>query len=174
MHKSNYSMKLKNDLADTSLNCKKWWGIVNTLSERTGHSEIPAIEHSDIVLHNSKRESQHLLSNLCRKMQARRWASPTPRGYSAPSSLAGQSSLQPKGITKILRRLKPGKASGPDLVPSRVLKNAVQNLLVHYAVSFNSASLTVLSRTNGRLPLSSQSTREIPRLIQLSTGQFLC
>ena len=30
--KSNYSMKLKNDLADRSLSSKKWWGIVNSLS----------------------------------------------------------------------------------------------------------------------------------------------
>ena len=53
-------------------------------------------------------------------------------------------------------------------------KNALQNLLVHYAVSSDSALQTVLSQTNGRLPLSSQFTREIPSLIQLSTGQFPC
>ena len=47
--KRNYSMKLKNDLADRSLSSKKWWGIVNSLSGRTGHSEIPAIEHSGTV-----------------------------------------------------------------------------------------------------------------------------
>ena len=29
--KSNYSMKLKNDLADRSLSSKMWWGIVNPL-----------------------------------------------------------------------------------------------------------------------------------------------
>ena len=85
--KRNYSMKLKNDLADRSLSSKKWWGIVNSLSGRIGHSEIPAIEHSGTVHTKSNIQSQHLLSNLCRKMQARRWASSTPRGYSAPSSL---------------------------------------------------------------------------------------
>ena len=53
-------------------------------------------------------------------------------------------------------------------------KNVLQNLLVHYAVSSDSALQTVLSQTNGRLPLSSQFTREIPSLIQLSTGQFPC
>ena len=43
----------------------------------------------------------------------------------------------------------------------------MQNLVVHHAVSFNSASLKVLFWTNGRLPLSSQATREIPRPISL-------
>ena len=52
--KSNYNMKLKNNLADRSLSSKKWWGIVNSLSGRTGHSEIPAIEHSDTVYTTAK------------------------------------------------------------------------------------------------------------------------
>ena len=126
-------------------------------------------------IHNSKRQSQHLLSNRCRKMQARRWASSTSRGYSAPSSLVGQSSQ----IQRHHKDPTPSQAwqsLWSDLVPSRALKRTlcITCYVVHYAVSFNSAFLKVLSRTNGRLPLSSQSTREIPSLIQLSTGQFPC
>ena len=95
--------------------------------------------------------------------------------YSSKTLQKGSMSTRSsKDITKILRSLKPDKASGPDQVPSEFWKNALQNLLVHYAVSSDSALQTVLSQTNGRLPLSSQFTREIPSLIQLSTGQFPC
>ena len=114
-------MKLKNDLADRSLSSKKWWGIVNSLSGRTGHSEIPSIEHSDTVYTTAKRRSQHLQIK-CRKMQARD-GHPQPQEATVhPRVLLDKLVFKPKDITKILRRLKPDKASGADLVPSRVLK----------------------------------------------------
>ena len=59
--KRNYSMKLRNDLADRSLSSKKWWDIVNSLSGRTGHSEIPATEDSDNV-HTRAKDKANMFS----------------------------------------------------------------------------------------------------------------
>ena len=126
--KRNYSMNLKNDLADRRLSSKKLWRIVNSLSGRTCHSEIPAIEHSDTVCTTAKRQSQHLLSNLCRKMQAPN-RHPQPQEATVhPRVLLDKVVFKPKDITKILRRRKPDKASGDDLVPSRVLKECCAEL----------------------------------------------
>ena len=156
-------MKLKNDLADRSLSSKNWWGIVNSLSGGTGHSEIPAIEKSDTVYTTAKDKANIFCQIFAEKCRLEDGHLQLQEAAVHPQVLLDKVVFKPKDITKILRRLKPDKASGPDQVPSRV----------HY-VSFNSASLKVLSRTNGRLPLSSQSTTEIPRLIQLSTSQLPC
>jgi hypothetical protein len=40
-----YNTKLKENPDDKTLTSKKWWRIVNTLSGRTAHSDIPVIEY---------------------------------------------------------------------------------------------------------------------------------
>ena len=161
-------MKLKNNLADRSLSSKKWWGIVNSLSGRTGHSETPAIEHSDTVYTTAKDKANIFCQIFAEKCRLEDGHFQPQEATVHPRVLLDKVVLKPKDITKILRRLKPDKASGPDLVPSRVLKECCAELASPLCRLFQLCS--VLSRTNGRLPLSSQSTREIPKLIQLSTS----
>ena len=68
---------------------------MNSLSGRTGHSEIPAIEHSGTVHTRAKDKANIFCQTFAEKMQARRLGiSSTPRGYSAPSSHAGEYCLQ--------------------------------------------------------------------------------
>ena len=45
--KRNYNNKLKEDLTNNNLSSKKWWRVVNTLSGRAAHCDIPVILHNE-------------------------------------------------------------------------------------------------------------------------------
>ena len=126
--KRNYSMKLKNDLADRSLSSKKWWGIVNSLSGRTGHSEIPAIEHSGTVHTRAKDKANIFCKTFAEKCRLEDGHHQPQEATVHPRVMLENIVFKPKDITKILRSLKPDKASGPDQVPSRVLKECAAEL----------------------------------------------
>lgn len=115
-------MKLKNVLVDRSPSSKKWWGIVNSPSGRTGHSEIPAIEHSHTVYTTAKDKANIFCQIFAEKCGLEDGHLQPQEAPVHPRVLLDKEVFQPKGITKIQRRVKPDKASGPDLVPSRVLK----------------------------------------------------
>ena len=121
-------MKLKNDLADRSLSSKNWWGIVNSLSGGTGHSEIPAIEKSDTVYTTAKDKANIFCEIFAEKCRLEDGHLQPQEAVVHPPVLLDKVVFKPKDITKILRRLKPDKASGLDQVPSRVLKECCAEL----------------------------------------------
>ena len=103
-------------------------GFVNFLSGRTGHSEIPAIENSHTVYTTAKDKANIFCQIFAEKCRLEDGHLQPQEATVHPRVLLDKEVFQPKDIKKILRRLKPDKASGPDLVPSRVLKECCAEL----------------------------------------------
>lgn len=59
------------------------------------------------------------------------------------------------GVTKLLQRINPSKATGPDLIPMRVLKDAASAILHPTYASFSNTQSTLsLSQLTGNMQIS--------------------
>ncbi|CAJ1069817.1 hypothetical protein Bbelb_118400 [Xyrichtys novacula] len=126
--KRQYNNKLKKDLSDKSLSSKKWWGIVNSLSGRSGSTDIPVIEHQGIP-HITASEKANIFCQTFADKCTLPGASALPQlQCPLPSSFFGEVNFRPKDVRNILRKLDPGKATGPDEIPTRVLKECTAEL----------------------------------------------
>ena len=126
--KRQYNNKLKKELSDNSLSSKKWWGIVNSLSGRSGFTDIPVIEHQGIP-HISASEKANIFCQTFADKCTLPGASAQPQlQCPLPSSYLGNVHFKPKDVRNTLRNLDPGKASGPDEIPTRVLKECAAEL----------------------------------------------
>jgi len=124
----NYNTKLKEKLADTSLSSKKWWGVVNSLSGRTGHSDIPVIEHSGVTHITAQDKANVFCQAFAEKCHLPDADDPPPDVRQTTTSSIEDITFKPKDINKILKSLKPDKACGPDQIPTRVLKECSAEL----------------------------------------------
>ena len=158
-------MKLKNDLAERSLSSKKWWGIVNSLSRRTGHSEIPAIEHSGTVYTRAKDKANIFCQTFAEKCRLEDGHHQPQEATVHPRVLLEKIVFKPKDITKILRSLKSDKASGPDQVPSRVLKECAglaSPLCRLFQLCFSKGTFPDQWRTASVIPVHKRDSKSDP------------
>jgi len=120
--------KLRNELADNSLSSKKWWGIVNSLSGKSGFTDIPVIEHR-----GTTHISASSKANIFCQTFAEKCTLPDASVHSLPQCQQPTSSFanvhfKPKDIRNILRNLDPAKATGPDEIPTKVLRECAAEL----------------------------------------------
>ncbi|CAJ1050811.1 hypothetical protein Bbelb_118400 [Xyrichtys novacula] len=154
--KRQYNNKLKKDLSDKSLSSKKWWGIVNSLSGRSGSTDIPVIEHQGIP-HIIASEKANIFCQTFADKCTLPGASALPQlQCPLPSSFFSEVNFRPKDVRNILRKLDPGKATGPDEIPTRVLKECAAELASPLCPLFQ------LLFSRGLLPDQWKTARVIP------------
>ena len=154
--KRQFNNKLKKELSDKSLSSKKWWGIVNSLSGRSGSTEIPVIEHQGTP-HISASEKANIFCQTFADKCTLPGASVQPQLQSPPpSSHFGHVHFKPKEVRNILRNLDPGRATGPDEIPTRVLKECAAELASPFSRLFQ------LLFSRGSFPDQWKTARVIP------------
>jgi len=115
-HREYFDNILNTSLTD---NPKKFYSYVK--QKRSGQSNIPALKHNDVIISDSEAKANSLnaqyTSVFTREPEGRL---PTLEG--PPSPLMQDIHFTNPGIEKLLQNLNPSKASGPDLLPTRILK----------------------------------------------------
>lgn len=124
----NYNMKLRKDLTDNNLSSKKWWSVVNSLSGRSGHSDIPVIEHNGIPHLTARDKASVFCHTFADKCHLHNADDQPPIISNSTSQMFDKVIFKPKDILRILQQLNPDKASGPDQIPTRVLKECSAEL----------------------------------------------
>ena len=126
--KRNHNAKLTKELTDNSLSGKRWWKLVNSLSGRAAISDISVIIHNDTA-HITAREKAEVFSTaFSQKCHLPDASAPAPHITHSPSCTIDNIAFKPKDIKRLLKGLKPDKASGPDQIPTRVLKECSAEL----------------------------------------------
>ncbi|KAI8511966.1 hypothetical protein Bbelb_110660 [Branchiostoma belcheri] len=117
--KRRYNSKLKEEFSDGNLSSKK---IVNTLSGRKGKSDIPVLKDQNFSYTTAREKAEKLAQTFAEKCQLKDADDPAPEVPKTTTRIKTNIVFKPKVIRKFLHRLKPDKATGPDEVPTRVLK----------------------------------------------------
>jgi len=138
------------------LSSKKWWRTVNTLSGRVSQSEIPVIEHHGVAHITAKDKAETFCQTFADKCHLENANDQAP--YVAPTTTKSISSVifKHKDVKKILKHLKPDKATGPDLIPTRVLKECSAELASPLSHLFE------LCLTNGVFPNQWKTASVVP------------
>jgi hypothetical protein len=126
--KVSYNNRLKEDLTDSSLTSKSWWKIVNTLSGSATHSDIPVIDHQNQAHITAKDKAEVFCEAFTKKCRLDKADDPAPSIPSSTSATKDHIVFKCKDVKKLLQQLKPDKATGPDQIPTRVLKECCSEL----------------------------------------------
>ena len=126
--KKKYNLELKENLTDRNISNKKWWRVVNTLSGKPGHSDIPVIVEDNIAYTTAREKAQVFCKTFAEKCNLQGARKDAPFLDKSTHSSFNNVTFKPKIIHRLLRQLDPAKATGPDLIPSRVLKECSAEL----------------------------------------------
>ena len=126
--KRKYNNKLKDDLSDGSLSSKKWWQTVNSLSGRTAKADIPVLKDQNQVYTTAKEKAEKLGQTFAKKCQLENAEEPPPEVQRTTTHVKDNIAFKAKDIRRLLRNLKPDKATGPDEIPTRVLRECCAEL----------------------------------------------
>jgi len=123
-----YNNKLRKELSDGSLSSKKWWNTVNTLSGKPTRAAIPVLKDGHQVFTTSKDKAEKFCQTFAAKCQLASAEEPAPKVQQSTTCSMKKIAFKVKDIRKLLRNLEPDKATGPDEIPARILKECSAEL----------------------------------------------
>ena len=126
--KRRHDTKLKEELTDGSLSSKEWWNKVNTLSGRKTKADIPVLKDDDQVYTTAKEKAEALGNIFARKCHLDEAEESAPEVQQATHHVMDKVAFKAKDVKRHLRKLNPDKATGPDEIPTRVLKECSAEL----------------------------------------------
>ena len=126
--RTRYNNKLREDLTDKTLSSKKWWRIVNTLSGRTARSDIPVIEHQNIAHITARDKAEIFCKTFAEKCCLQGAEDQAPDVSRSTTKSINKVTFKPKDVRKLLQHVKSDKATGPDQIPTRVLRECSAEL----------------------------------------------
>ena len=126
--KKNYDSKLKEDLTDNNLSSKKWWRVVNLLSGRAGHCDIPVIAHDGEAHTTAREKSDVFCKTFAEKCHLPDADDLAPNLDQSTTASIDSITFKPKAVHRLLKQLSPDKATGPDEIPARILKECSAEL----------------------------------------------
>ena len=125
-------------LKSKSLSSKDWWSTLKTFISPNLSSAIPPIE-SEGIIYTDDFEKANLFNNYFQGQTVLDDSNAVPPELPEPSYLTSLSSIafDPQEVEEILRTLKTDKASGPDGLSNRILKELSHELSSPLCSLFN-------------------------------------
>ena len=130
---------------DLKSNPKRFWSHIS--SKRCDNNGVAPLRDSGGAVHTDSGEKANILNRqFCSVFNKEDSSSPLPDLGVSKFPTLGQIEVTANGVIKLLKKLNPHKASGPDNVPSRLLKELADSLGPVLAVLFQA------SLDKGKLP----------------------
>ena len=125
---SYYKVSVNKKLADENTSAKEWWRIVNYVVGEGCHTEIPAL-FKDKVYFDDAKEKAELFKNIFVEKATIDDNGVLPKLLSSksPKSLT-RVKIRARCVLRKLMKLNISKATGPDGIPARVLKECASVL----------------------------------------------
>ncbi len=151
-----YAEKIETDLKENGSNSKTWWHIVNHVVGKGGNSAIPSLRVNDTD-YDTVQEKANILKDTFAKKSC------IDDDYRTPPLLPNKSAaflnrikIRLRDVKKKLTQLKIKKATGPDGIPARVLRECA------VALSRPLARLYNLSMKRGIVPNDWKCANVVP------------
>ena len=151
-----YNDKLRNDLNNSSKNNKCWWRTVKYFLKRNQSSNIPSLIHNGNIISDSASKAE--IFNFYFLQQCNIDSSTvTPPGIAdPPHSCLDSITITESEVLETLLSLDTTKASGPDNVSTKLLKEAAP------AISYSLTKLFNLSLAKKQFPSSWKKANVTP------------
>ena len=101
---------------------------MNTLPGSSSHSDIPVIDHENNAHITAEDKAEIFCQTFASKCHLEEAEDSAPDIPSVTSTVKESVVFKPKVVRKLLKQLKPDKATGPDQIPTRVLKECCSEL----------------------------------------------
>ena len=148
-----------------SLKKKQWWSTIKAAGGDGRQCNIPLIRDAEGRKFSTSKEKAtcfgKFFSNKCSLQNVYLQPSELPHFPRRTTSILRRVRFRQATIARELKRLEPSKATGPDVIPARVLQQCASTLSLPLSRLSPFVSDTVSSRQYGRLPTSCQSTSDI-------------
>ena len=156
--KTDYYKKLGNDLKNNKLNSKDWWKIVKSILGKNSIAEtIPTLYH-DGKYFDDPEDKANIINNYFQVQ-----SSVDDRNASLPDELLNNNvdvlsdiRIDPNEVEETLKNLTTGKASGPDFINTKILKECASELCQPLCKLFN------FSLTNKKFPKLWKKAHVVP------------
>ena len=131
-------------LTKDSTNPKRYWNFIKSKKkDNTGMAPLK----KDGLTFCDRQNQANIMGNQFSSVFTKEDTSNLPDLGPSNTQSAPPINVDPKGIQKLLKDLKPHKATGPDCIPARLLKTAADELAPGLAHLFQ------ISVDNGKIPL---------------------
>lgn len=143
---------------------KRFWSYIK--SKRQESTGVSPLINKDSYLQSDSKQKADILNSQFQSVYTQENTDSIPDKGPSPHPTMTGLKIQPAGVTKLLRDLKPHKASGPDSIPTFFLQVAAEEL----SPILSRLPLTVkMYHQIGGVPTSSLFTRKAtntrPRII---------
>ncbi len=129
---------------DSTQNPKRFWSFVK--GKRQEASGVAPLKHKDGLLHSDPQAKSEILNNQFTSVFTREDTTSIPTMKSNQFPSMSSISVSVAGVMKLLKGLQPHKATGPDSIPSRLLKE------LHVELAPALAHLFQTSIDSGKVP----------------------
>ena len=119
---SSYNKSIKEKLSDNSSNPKAWWHIVKGVIGQGGNTDIPTLIDNNVYYENPKDKAELLKNVFATKANINDDGKTVPMLPSKSAKSLNCIKIRSKYVYRKLSKLKTTKATGPDGIPARVLK----------------------------------------------------
>ena len=136
--KVNHFKKLATNLQNGNLSPKDWWKITKQFLKQNKDNEIPPLSNNGIFLSDPQDKATLLNSYFCEQSSVDDSHATLPP-HAQPINNLNNITITEEDVSDILKTLDTSKASGPDSISPRLLKEGKWSLARHLATLFNNS-----------------------------------
>ena len=111
---------------DATQNPKKFWSFIKGKKQES--SGVAPLRHEDGTLHSNSQTKAEILNTQFKSVFTKEVLSTMPDKGDSPYSPMEPINVTVEGVLKLLQNIKPHKATGPDSIPARLLKELSHQL----------------------------------------------
>ena len=123
-----YKAKIQDKLIETSCNPKEWWRIVNHITGKGGYADIPTLKSNGTEYVTAAEKAEVLKNVFVTKSTLQGDDRLAPLLSNKTSGSITRIKFRARTVEHKLKHLKISKATGPDGIPARVLKECASVL----------------------------------------------
>ncbi|MCG8047067.1 MAG: reverse transcriptase domain-containing protein, partial [Candidatus Thiodiazotropha endolucinida] len=138
--------KLKNKLKDPNINQKDWWKTLKNFIKPEQQSSTPPLKADNIIISDEKEKADLLNDYFTQQTILDELNASLPQAANTRHNKLESIIITSEDVKSILSTLPTGKASGPDLIGNKILKDLAEPLTFPLKDLFN------FCLENGRFP----------------------
>jgi hypothetical protein len=154
--KRQHFIRTKEKLTSKETKPKDWWWAVKRLQGSTGQTSIPTLQNSSGTLSTSKEKADAFCELFANKCTIDSADEPAPPIENLTAATLDKMTFRPRDVRRMMKKLDPHKATGPDGIGNRVLRECANSLATPFAKLFR------LSFERGLFPDAWKIARVVP------------
>ena len=139
--KTDYSKNLASSLNQGNLSSKQWWKVTKQFLKQNKDSDIPILIQNGNH-YSSSDDKANVLNNFFSAQSTVDDTNATLPPFEPPDTSINEIVISQEDVMDILKLLDTNKASGPDLVSPKLLKEGASVLSLHLCKLFNTSLMT--------------------------------